>query len=490
MLAGFLSEATVLDEGEAGNGLLLLFDMVNSATLNFLYFCIACLLTGVFSSCADGRKGETQVPNVIVIYADDLGYGDLSSYGGEIPTPYIDDIGKNGIRFTNFYVAGSVCTPSRFGLLTGAYPVRSRDTLTRALMPFENAQLAPEEKTIAWYLKKAGYRTGLIGKWHLGEGDGALPTDHGFDEFTGFTLGCIDFFTHKYGPVQENWYVQGQPAKENGYSTDLITRHAKVFLEQQARADKPFFLYLPYNAPHFGKTDPEEFPENTLLLKQAPFREFTVANTLQAPAEYLERFKHIEDPYRRYYAAMVSSLDDNVGEVIAKVRALGLEENTMIWFISDNGGYSESYYGHASNGKLRGEKGSLWEGGIRVPGLVQWKGKIEPGQVAGSPVSNIDLLPSLATLLGLERDEHSIFWDGININELLLNGKEITRDLFWAFRGETAYLSGEWKLKGDSAVYHLGTDVSEQTNVAGNHPQVLASLISKRDSLLRTIKRD
>lgn len=442
-------------------------------------------LTSVISGCKKQEKPEA--PNVIIIYADDLGYSDLGIYGGDIPTPHIDAIGHNGIRFTSFYVAGPVCTPSRFGLLTGAYPIRSQDKLTRALMPFDTLKLAPSEKTLADYLSRSGYETALIGKWHLGDVEGSLPTAHGFDNFTGFTLGCIDYYTHRYGPVQENWYVDGKPGKESGYSTDLITEHALRFLDKQSGKDSPFLLYLPYNAPHFGKTDPAGFPGNTLLLKEAPFLDFTVANTLQAPAEYVEKFAHVSDPYRRVYSAMVASLDDNVGKVLERVRALGLEENTIIWFISDNGGYAESYYGHARNGKLRGEKGTLWEGGIRVPGLVQWKGKIRPGQVNDAPVGNIDLLPTLAGWLDFDRDEDGVAWDGIDISSVLLDGKKPERELFWEFRGETAYRNGDWKLKGDSALYNLSEDRSETRNLAADHPDKVRELSDKRNRIIHSV---
>lgn len=449
---------------------------------------IVLMLLAVVTACSPAGDETAKTPNLIVIYADDLGSGDLGIYGGDIPTPNIDSIGRNGIQFTDFYVAGPVCTPSRFGLLTGAYPVRSQDHLTRALMPFDSARIHTTEKTIAYYLGKSGYSTALIGKWHLGDGPEALPTAHGFGEFTGFTLGCIDYYTHRYGPVQENWYVNGKPAKESGYSTELITGHALRFLERQQETGKPFFLYLPYNAPHFGKTDPRDFPENTLLLKVAPFRDFTVANTLQAPEEYVKKFGHIADPYRRTYAAMVSSLDDNVGKVLRKVRELDLEENTVIWFISDNGGYSESYFGHARNGRLRGEKGTLWEGGIRVPGLVQWKGTIKPGQVIDSPVANLDILPTLAGWVGFRREEGTVPWDGVDISGVLLSQEKTDRDLFWEFRGETAYRSGDWKLKGDSALYNLRRDISEAGNIAAQHPGKLRELQEKRKALLSRIR--
>ena len=289
-------------------------------------------------------------PNIVIIYADDLGYGDLSIYGGDIPTPNIDRIGKEGIQFTDFYVAGPVCSPSRFGLLTGSYPARSKQNLYTALMPFDKNYIEKSETTLPTYLKSQNYKTAIIGKWHLGSEADAFPTLHGFDEFTGFTGGCIDFFDHNYGTVEEDWYVNGKLAKEEGYSTELITKHALQFIDKVNQSKAPFFLYLPYNAPHYGKTDPGHVPANSVVLKEELYEGYKIANTLQAPEQYYKRFEHVKDPYRKAYSAMVSSLDDNVGIVIQKLEQSGLLENTIIWFISDNGGYSESYFAHASNG--------------------------------------------------------------------------------------------------------------------------------------------
>ncbi|HYH57352.1 MAG TPA: sulfatase-like hydrolase/transferase, partial [Anseongella sp.] len=233
---------------------------------------ISCLWILLSCSMLSGQTRDSR-PNIIIIYADDLGYGDLSSYGGNIPTPHIDRIGKEGIRFTDFYVSAPACTPSRYSLLTGAYPQRSRHGLTKALMPPDTNYLDTSEKILPAYLKDRGYITAMMGKWHLGFRDSnGLPFMHGFDVFSGFRGGCIDFFDHVYGQLGHDWYVNGKPLREKGYSTDLITGHALDFIEGVKEKQAPFFLYLPYNAPHYGKTDPERIPENTVSLSEGTYR--------------------------------------------------------------------------------------------------------------------------------------------------------------------------------------------------------------------------
>jgi arylsulfatase A-like enzyme len=196
-------------------------------------------------------------PNIVLIFSDDQGYNDVGCYGSEIPTPHIDSIARSGLRFTSWYSASSICTPSRFGLLTGQNPSRSQDQLLSALMFLAEEDavrgIRSHEVTVADRLGAAGYTTAIIGKWHLGHGDADfLPTQHGFDLFKGHTGGCIDYFTMTYG-IQDDWYEGTRRVRQNGYATELITDEAVAFLETQQQADKPFFLFLPYNAPHFGK---------------------------------------------------------------------------------------------------------------------------------------------------------------------------------------------------------------------------------------------
>ncbi len=421
--------------------------------------------------------GQNKLPNVVIIYADDLGYGDLSSYGGDIPTPNIDKIGKGGIRFTDFYVTAPTCTPSRFSLLTGSYPQRSVHQLYHALMPGSTNYLDNKEKILAGYLKDKGYATAIFGKWHLGEKDSTgLPTDHGFDTFSGFKGGCIDYFTHVYGEMGPDWYINGKLKSENGYSTELIANHALRYIENIKSNSAPFFLYLPFNAPHYGKTDPNKIPDHTESLKETKQDEDRMINSLQAPPKYMQRFASVQDPYRKTYSAMVSSLDDQVGRILEKLQTAGMMENTIIWFISDNGGYSESYFGHADNGGLRGEKTTLWEGGIRVPAMVLWKNKIKPNQVIETPICNTDIVPTLAAIIGFKNKLSPSVIDGQDISDVLFHGKSMERSIYWNYKKQSALRMGDWKLRDNKALFNLKDDKFETTDLAKSNPDMLKKL--------------
>jgi arylsulfatase A-like enzyme len=265
--------------------------------------------------------------------------------------------------------------------------------------------------------------------------------------------------------------------QEKGYSTDLLTTHAIEFIGRPRPEKKPFFLYLAYNAPHYGKTDTSSAKQGyTLSLGDAKKTGPGIINSLQAPQAYVERFSHIADPYRRVYAAMVASLDDNVGRLIAALQRDHLLESTMIWFISDNGGYAISQHGHASNGGLRGEKATLYEGGIRVPAMVWWQGHIKPGQVIHDPVCNVDLVPTLAAITGVSASLHAATIDGKDISGLLFHHRAVKRDLLWQFGRQSALRSGDWKLVNGVELYNLSTDKYEKTDLASRHPGKVVEL--------------
>lgn len=331
-------------------------------------------------------------PNILLIFTDDQGVNDVGCYGSEIPTPNIDRIAAEGVQFTNFYSASSICTPSRFGLLTGRNPVRSQDALLGALMFMadEHAEsgIQAHETTIAEVLRDQGnYDTALIGKWHLGHGaPSLLPLAHGFDHFIGHTGGCIDFFTMTYGIIPD-WYHGSQHVSENGYATELITDEAISYLEDQGHREKPFFLYLAYNAPHFGKG-------------YSPSDRKPV-NLMQPQAAELKRVDFIEDKIRREFAAMTVSLDDGVGRVLDKLKEQGLDKNTLVIFLTDHGG--DPTYG-GSNLPLRGTKATLFEGGIKVPCLMRWPEQIEAGSINGDLLSSLDLFPGFCELAGVATD--------------------------------------------------------------------------------------
>lgn len=446
---------------------------------NFLKYAIGVsgILTTGRLSCIHRSKIPKKRPNIVVIYVDDLGYGDFSSYGGDIPTPNIDSIARQGIRFTDFYVSFPACTPSRYSLLTGCYPGRSRHGLNKVIMPGDPYCLDPCEKILPEFLKAAGYATGIFGKWHLGSTEKShFPMHHGFDVFTGHTQGCMDYFTHCYGPFGNTWYVNGVLSTEEGYSTDLITNHAVAFIDLHSRNHRPFFAYVPYNAPHYGKTDPGKIPEGTLELDRSQYQGRVVINSLQAPQEHVEKFSHVQDIYRRYYSAMVSCLDDNIGRIIENLEKNKQMENTLIWLMSDNGGYSISFHGHASNGKLKGQKSTLSEGGIRVPAMVCWKGNIKPNQTIKQPVSNVDVLPTLASITDISESLKGLPIDGKDIKDVLFNGAQMERDLFWQRSQEYAMRRNRWKMVNGKELYDLENDIGEHENLAAQYPKKLNEL--------------
>ncbi|MGI9495033.1 MAG: sulfatase [Mariniblastus sp.] len=448
---------------------------------------------GASLSADDGR------PNIIVFFADDLGYGELGCQGNpEIPTPYIDSIAESGVRFTAGYVAGPNCSPSRAGFLTGRTPTRFGYEFNPigARNEEPGIGLPSKEVTITETLQDAGYTTGLIGKWHQGGGAEYHPFRHGFDEFFGFTheghyfvpppwKGVTTMLRRKSLPdgSKGRWEGEkrliysthmksaepdydannpivrgGQPVVESEYLTDAFTREAVDFIDRHD--DKPFFLYLAYNAVH---------------------------SPLQGADKYMKKFAHIEDVHRRIFAAMLANMDDSVGAVMNQLRKSGLEENTLVFFLSDNGGPTRELT--SSNLPLRGEKGQMYEGAIRVPYMVQWKGKIPAGKVYHQPVSSFDIYATaVANSAGVSIPEQV---EGVDLLPFL-KGEDQGRPhetLYWRQGGKAAMRHGDWKIvrmgkrlqagRAKWELYDLSKDVSEQTNLAGVHPEILAELISR-----------
>ncbi len=429
------------------------------------------LLSGLFALCllsAASAADKGAKPNVIIIYADDMGYGDLGCYGcKDIPTPYIDQLAADGVRFTDGYVSAPQCAPSRVGLLSGKYQNRLgfEYNVTEKDPKYAGLGFPREEKTVGDLMKAQGYTTGIIGKWHMGLRPELHPNKRGFDEFFGTLYGNSNFippfdrFSKKLkGPNQPKSDIQknGKEVNEKEYLTDAFTREAVAFIDQYH--DDPFFLYLPYTAPH---------------------------GPLQASKKYLKRFSDIEHPRRKIYAAMVSALDDGVGRIMAKLKERGLEENTLVFFISDNGATRKSSYG--DNGLLRLWKGSLHEGGIRVPFIMKWKGTLPAGVVDSRPVIQLDATATAVDLAGGDiRD-----MNGVNLMPYLLEEKDGVphRQLFWrimswdyAKTGEPyqkATRRGDWKLVltgKEWELFNLKEDISETNNLAAQYPELVSEL--------------
>ncbi len=381
----------------------------------------AALLIAAPVQAADGKA------NVIVFLADDTGYVDIGVQGcKDIPTPNIDSIAKNGVRCTNGYVSCPYCSPTRAGLLTGRYQTRFGHEFNEGRVSRELFGLPLTEKTIADRLKPLGYLTWAVGKWHLGYNDERRPMKRGFDEFYG-TLANTPYFQ----PMLVDSRVSPDPQQvvyHTYYTTNAFGDRASELVK--SAKGKPFFLYLPFNANH-------------------------VPN--QATEEYLQMFPKIEDKNRKLYAAMMTAMDDAIGKVLKAVRDAGQEENSLIFFLSDNGGPMTKMGQNGSNNKpLKGQKGDTWEGGIRVPFLVQWKGKLPAGKVYEQPVISLDILPTAVAAAGGTVDPS---WkiDGVDLMPYL-SGKNAAAPhdtLYWRFGPQWAVRKGDWKLvRGFDYVAH------------------------------------
>ncbi|UNK71176.1 sulfatase-like hydrolase/transferase [Microbacterium sp. H1-D42] len=415
-------------------------------------------------------------PNVVVIYADDLGYGDVGCFGSDdVRTPHLDGLAARGIRLTDWYSNSPVCSPSRAALLTGLHPVHAG--VQEILGGKRGTPGLPEQPTLATRLRDEGYRTGIFGKWHLGVGDGYRPLDRGFERHFGFLAGCVDYYSHIFywgqgvNPVHDLW-DDGEEVYDNGrYLTEVIAEKAVDFIA--GAGDEPFFAYVPFNAPHYP---------------------------MHAPAEYMDRFPGLPDD-RRIMAAMIAAMDDGVGRILDALDAAGIADDTIVFFSSDNGPSTESRnwlngeeidYQGGSSGGLRGNKGSLFDGGIRVPAIISWPACLPQGVSLTAPATMMDLLPTLLEAAGAPAAEGI---DGQSVLEVLrgADADERTlldeRTLFWEYGPQLAARRGRYKLTL-SAREHLGgpfdpassilvdltADPAETTDVSAQHPTIAAAL--------------
>lgn len=407
-------------------------------------------------------------PNVLVILIDDHGYGDLSVHGcRDIPTPHMDAIAKAGVRCTNGYVSAPQCSPTRAGLMTGRYQQRFGHESNGAI---PDSALSLNEVTIAQRMKAAGYKTGLVGKWHLGSDDKHRPEGRGFDEFFGFLGGANPYLPR--GPKKEvPRILRGRDdAHETEYLTTAFGREAAAFVDRHQK--EPFFLYLAFNATH---------------------------SPMEATEVDLKRFSGIANDLRRTHAAQTAAVDDAIGRVMEKLRSAGLEENTLIFFTNDNGGPTD--VNASSNVPLRGVKGETREGGIRVPFFVKWPAKLPAGKVYDQPVIALDIQPTVLAATGVPAPPDAKF-DGVNLLPFLAGERAGPphETLYWRFnfppsqpaRYKWAIRQGDWKLftdvdtnrkKGDKdpkdgnlKLVNLAKDVGEAHDLSAEHPDKVKAL--------------
>ncbi len=405
-------------------------------------------------------------PNILVILADDLGYGELSCQGftKQVPTPNIDSIAANGTRFTSGYVSGPYCSPTRAGLMTGRYQTRFGHEFNPgpAEAAVETFGLSLDEVTIGDRLKAAGYATGWFGKSHLGYKLPFHPLKRGFDEYFGFLGGAHDYLDaagDKANPILRGT----EPVDNIGYTTEAFGHAAEEFIDKHHA--QPWLCYLPFNAVH------------------AP---------MQSVEKYLSRFSSVTDKRRQTFCAMLSAMDDAIGGVLTKIRSYQQEENTLIFFIADNGGPTSQTT--SGNGPLHGFKSQTWEGGIRVPYMVQWKGKIPAGKVDDRPVIQLDIHPTALAAAGVEiKPEWKL--DGVNLLPYLTgeNTAAPHEQLFWRFGNQIALRKGDWKIvKGaggtaeagrtgkattdNAQLYNLAQDIGETKDLAATNPEKLKEL--------------
>ena len=415
---------------------------------DFLKGSVAVAAVGMLEKTA---SADEKKPNIILINCDDLGYGDLGCYGSKtIATPNLDEMARKGTRFTDFYAAAAVCSPSRAALLTGRYPIRTG--VTRVLFPDDTIGLTDKETTVAQLLKQQGYTTACIGKWHVGCLPEHMPRRHGFDYFYGLPY-SNDMFAGKRNsppvPLYRNEKIIEQPVVQETL-TERYTEEAIKFLRKNK--DKPFFIYLPHTMPH-------------------------------VPLHVSEKFKGKSKG--GLYGDVVETIDWGVGEILKALKEEGLEDNTLVMFTSDNGPWLQMKENGGSAGPLRGGKASVFEGGMREPFIAYWPGHVPSGKVCKEPASMLDMLPTLTALAGGKAPIDRII-DGRDITPLLTGaGNMPDYPFFYNLKFPTgAVRYGKWKLHvtrgneplAEPELYDLENDIGETNNVAKDHPDIIEKL--------------
>ncbi len=404
-------------------------------------------------------KSSKDRPNIVFILVDDLGWKDVGYHGGDIKTPNIDKLASEGTRLEQFYVQ-PVCSPTRSSLMTGRYPIRY-GLQVGVVRPWAQYGLPLEERTLAQALKEAGYTTAICGKWHLGHlSPQYLPTSRGFDHQYGHYNGALDYFTHiRDGGL--DWHRDDQPLREEGYTTNLIANES-VRLIQEHEFSQPLFLYVPFNAPH------------------SPF---------QAPQSYIDMYTHIKERNRRIYAAMVTCMDDAIGQIVSALDERGVRDNTLIVFCSDNGGTGTA----GNNSPLRDHKAQLYEGGVRVPAFSVWPGVVKAGTVINEPIHIVDMYPTLLKLAGANL-EQALPIDGKDVWPTIVEGAPSPHEeiLLNSTLANGAIRRGDWKLVCNGSIgannagqpvdekvfelFRLSEDPYESNNLMEKYPQKFQEL--------------
>ncbi|MCM3439428.1 sulfatase-like hydrolase/transferase [Metabacillus halosaccharovorans] len=414
-------------------------------------------------------------PNFIIFYADDLGYGDLGCFGSEeIKTPNLDELANNGVRLTNWYSNSPVCSPSRASLMTGKYPKNCG--ISQILGGKRGTSGLPSDQlTLAKVLKSNGYRTGLFGKWHLGVSHESSPNAHGFEEFFGILAGCVDYYSHIFyweqwngvNPVHDLWENKEEVWHNGEYLTELISEKAIQFIKKTE--DDPFFLYVPYNAPHYP---------------------------MHAPQKYVDRYPDLP-PERRIMAAMISAMDDGIGSIIKTLKDENKYEDTVIFFSSDNGpstearnyldGTEDLYYG-GSAGIFRGHKASLFDGGIREPAILSCPSLISSGKQINEIGIMMDIFPTFLEMAGIDLPENYSI-DGMSILDMVLNESPTPHEsICWEYNDQFAIRKNDWKLvingkldftrmqPDEKHLSNLRIDPSERHNLIDQYPEIASEL--------------
>jgi arylsulfatase B len=428
------------------------------------YIPIVCVL----AACGSSQTEEIAKPNIVIIVADDMGWNDVGFHGSDILTPHLDRLASESMELTRFYVT-PICSPTRAGLLTGLYPDRF-NLRNHVFSPRHIGGIPPDVIFLPEVLETAGYRErGAFGKWHLGHSDFRYhPNNRGFSYFYGHYNGAIDYFTLKRD-AERDWHMNNEPSPDEGYSTDLIERDVVRFI-REARRDSPFFAYVAFNAPHSPMQAKIEDLEMYGFDPEGVYESYPVGGVQRDEREMdIYGRQGRGNTLRQTYAAMVTAMDRSIGHILEAIYEKGIEENTIVWFFSDNGG---TYRFGGDNRPLRGAKHSEWEGGIRTVSLVRWPGIIAEGSKSDEVIAYIDIFPTIEKLV---TGKITYETDGIDVLPAL-QGKTLPDR--YLFLGNQAIVSKKWKMN-EGELFLIEEDMSEERNLAAAYPEVVEKLSEK-----------